>query len=158
MSPAPTGNHNRVTHGMRMELNELPADCSRIRRERYKMRRVLEDTILERDGTISPYQAATIQTCIRWATHAALAARWLRIEPNLSIDQKLALSRDIARASESRDRGLKLLDLDKQSGRDPWDSVLSAPVPASEPSADNGCSGHNATSGEVELREDVSQC
>ncbi len=158
MSPGPIGNRNRVTHGMRMELNELPNGCGRIRRERYRMRSLLEKTVLERDGQIEPYQAATIQTAIRWATHAALAARWLRIEPDLTIEQKLALSRDVARASESRDRCLKLLGLDKRSGADPWDTVLTASQPASEPSAGNGCSGHDATSDEVELRENASQC
>ncbi len=156
MSPGPAGNKNAVTHGLRMELNELPADCSRIRRERYKMRRVLEDTILERDGTISPYQASTIQTAIRWSTHSALAARWLRIEPDLTIEQKLALSRDVARASESRDRCLKLLGLDKRDGGNTiaafYDASPSEPhTCACEGNGKtNGCEHANATASHTE--------
>ena len=125
---APIGNKNNVKHGMRMALNELPEGCGRIRRERYKWRQSIERAILDQHGTISPYEAGVVQTAMRWATHAALAARWLRLAPDLTIDQKLNLSRAVALASESKDRCLKALGLDKTRNADPWDVLDASPT------------------------------
>lgn len=119
------GNRNSLKHGLRMALNELPKGCGRLRRERYIMRSLLESAVVERDGTIGTYQAAVIQTACRWATHSALAARWLRLAPDLTIEQKLALSKAVALGSENRDRCLKALGLHRVVESDPW-AVLDA--------------------------------
>ncbi|MDX1945220.1 MAG: hypothetical protein SFU86_07425 [Pirellulaceae bacterium] len=56
--------------------------------------------------------AAVINTAARWEQHALLATRWLRISfDQLSHDQRLNFSREIARASSERDKALRELRL-----------------------------------------------
>lgn len=112
--PAPQGNQNAVKHGLRMATNSLPKGCARIRRERNQMRTALEGAVLAVHGTISVYRAAVIQTASRWATHAALCARWLRLaDSNLPHGERLNYSREVARASSERDKCIQALGLDE---------------------------------------------
>lgn len=115
---APEGNQNATKHGLRsgrMALSDVPAGCSRIRAVRSKLRSALELLTLEVRGQVGVYEAALIQTACRWETHARLAARWLRIGKDLTLADKLALSKAIAYGSEKRDLCLKALGLDQQA-------------------------------------------
>jgi len=75
------------------------------------MRRELEAAVVELRGEISLSDAAVIQTATRYERHAALASKWLRENPDLPIETRLNISRDIAKASGERDKCIKLLGL-----------------------------------------------
>lgn len=138
---APAGNTNRATHYLRcqhrhgMVLGTLPEDCDHIKRSLSRIRNALEAAVMEAKGEISIPDAASIITVLRWERHAALALRWMTKEyVMLNVDQRLTLSRDIARASSERDKALASLRLDK-SQRDIWDTITLPPAPnAAEPS------------------------
>jgi hypothetical protein len=100
----------------------LPKGCGYIQRECDQLRTVIETVTADaHEGQISVLQAALIQTAIRWERHASLAQRWLRLEcAQLTPDQRLAYSRDIARASAERDKCLLQLGLDQRADKDVW--------------------------------------
>ena len=109
---APKGNRNAIRHGLK--ASKLPAGCAYIEVRINDIRRRLEDAVIECKGKVSITDAATIQTCIRWERHAALAQRWLNKQFNkLKPAQQLYFSREIARASSERDKALADLGLDE---------------------------------------------
>ena len=76
----------------------------------------LETAVMDRKGEISLFDAGLVQTAMRWERHALLAQRWLKKEAaNMTHSDRLAFSREVARASESRDRALKELGLARTS-------------------------------------------
>ncbi len=104
-------NRNSMRHGLR--AGKLPAKCQYIEIQMNGLRRQLEDAVVDAKGEVSLLDAASIQTAIKWERHGALALRWLRIEgDSLKLTDRLAFSREIARASTERDKALRLLDLD----------------------------------------------
>ncbi|MGE0760613.1 MAG: hypothetical protein AB7O38_26615 [Pirellulaceae bacterium] len=125
---APAGNGNAVRHGL--TAGTLPKGAAYIARSTGQFRTALEGAIVERKGEISLHDAAVIQTAIRWERHALLVQRWLRRElADLSPDQRLAFSRDVARASAERDKCLKILGLDRDARSDIFDALYSETLP-----------------------------
>jgi hypothetical protein len=123
---APIGNRNSLRHGLR--AGSLPKGASYIKREINLLRREIETAVMNRHGEIDLYRAALIQTAIRWERHGMLVQRWLRREAGeMDAAQRLAYSRDIARASESRDRCLKELGLNAGDHADILDALYSTP-------------------------------
>jgi len=121
---APTGNRNAMRHGLR--AGKLPAGCGNIENRINVFRRTLEDEKLAIAGEISIVDAAAINTACKWERHGMLALRWLRLEAEkLTASERLAFSREIARASAERDRALAGLELDRRP--DPWDFLDSLP-------------------------------
>lgn len=106
---APPKNRNGIRHGLRG--SQLPKGCSGIARAMSIFRGIVEKAVLATKGEITLMDAATINSAYRWERHAALCERWLR-EKDLSHADKLAFSREIARASSERDRCLRLLNLE----------------------------------------------
>jgi len=132
---APPKNRNAMRHGLR--AGSLPKGASYIKRECDALRRIIEDEVIrQKPGRISLYDAAIISAAIKWERHGMLIQRWLRQDAaDMSPDQKLAYSRDIARAGMERNKCLKLLGLDKD-GHDSLDDIYnvpSVPSPASDP-------------------------
>ncbi len=167
---APINNQNRTQHGLRAEtkvtmqrhgltLARLPAGCQFIHRKASELRTALEREVISQRGEITVPELAVIASVATWTIHGLLCSRWLqKAGETLNHSERLGYSREVARAATERERAIARLNLDRKS-HDPWRDVLSAPVPASEPSSGNGCSGKcNATSDEVELRENASQC
>jgi hypothetical protein len=96
-----------------------------------ELRLQLESAVVDRHGEITLACAALIQTCCRYERHAQLAGKWLRDHPSLEVETRLALSRDIAKASESRDRAIRALGLDARPDTDVWSGIHDAlPAPA----------------------------
>ncbi len=126
--PAPIKNRNAVRHGLR--AGQLPKGASYIKRETDVLRRIIEDAVAALDGgNVSLYHAGVVQSCIRWERHAMLCQRWLRLEAgDLTPDQRLAFSRDIARASTERDKCLRELGLNVKPNSDPWAALDVRPV------------------------------
>ncbi|MFH1923413.1 MAG: hypothetical protein ABIP48_26420 [Planctomycetota bacterium] len=96
-----------------------------------QFRRSLEDMVLEVKGRVSMLDAALIQSSLRWERHGALAQRWLRLEGDkLKPMEKLAYSREIAKASSERDKALAAMDLDRDEKDHVLDVLYSRTLPA----------------------------
>jgi hypothetical protein len=108
---APLGNRNRTRHGLRGIGWPDGADSDK--RNVNKLRRALADAVLAAGGNLDIPTCSLIEQIGDWERHRRLAARWLRTEKGLTIDQRLLLSREIARASRERHSCLKLLRLER---------------------------------------------
>jgi len=104
----------------------LPEGARYIRRQLGQFRRHLETTILERDGELSVFHAALIQSACRHEGRAQLLTRYLR-EAGLSLADRLAVLSGIGNATDSRDKCLQRLDLDRRADIDPW-KILDMPT------------------------------
>lgn len=126
-------NGNRITHGRHsLRLGALPKGCNHIRRSIASLRRQLEAAILADRGEIDLPSAAILQTACRFERHAQLASKWLRDHAEtLEPSDKLAISRDIAKASESRDKAIAALGLKPAAKGDPWAELYAAQAAAS---------------------------
>lgn len=122
---APPGNKNAVRHGL--TTGKLPVGCGWVATLTNHLRTALENAVIAAHGEITLYEAAVINTAIRWERHAMLAQRWLRITADLTIDQKLAFHREVARASTERDKCLKELGLHASESRGIIDALYSTP-------------------------------
>lgn len=130
---APAGNTNRALHGL--YGFGLPSGAQRLGRRINAFRRSLCEAVEVRAGEIDLHAAATIDSACQWLRHGLLAARWLRLtHDELSPDQKLAFSREVARAATERDKCIRLLRLDKAIGEcfDPAATYL-RPLPPYKP-------------------------
>lgn len=144
--PAPAKNQNRLTHGVNYFLatGALPPGASYVQKVIAVFRRAVEYEIAERNGELSLYHHAVIQTACRHEVVAQLWQRWLKAEAkNMSVGERLSVTQAIARASTDRDKCLKELRLDRRPGDDnAWDAlnlpgVLEAePVQATEPKSE----------------------
>jgi hypothetical protein len=91
--PAPEGNANSLRHGL--TAGGLPKGSGYITRVTSELRRAVEQATLEVRGSLGVFEAATIQTLIRWERHAMLAQRWLkRHYDELDPEQRLNFSRE----------------------------------------------------------------
>lgn len=108
---AKPGNRNAVRHGLKG--SKLPAGCQFIENRVNGLRRQVEDAVFELKGEINFLDAAAINSVLKWERHGTLAAHWLRKEcNNLSPSDRLRFSAEIAKASDNRDKALRLLGLD----------------------------------------------
>jgi hypothetical protein len=100
-----------MRHGLQSGL--LPDGCSFITKQLSTFRRATEAAVLSQRGCLGVYETACVQTACEWYSHCLKARRWLRIAfDELSHDQRIAFSREAARALSERDRVLKNLGLD----------------------------------------------
>lgn len=126
-------NRNALRHGLRS--GQLPSGAGYIVRITRELRASIEDAVASRnDGSVSLYHASLINSAIRWERHALLCQRWLRLEADkLNPDQRLAYSRESARASAERDKCLRLLGLDRSDLEAQIDQLYRQPWPAPAP-------------------------
>jgi hypothetical protein len=111
---APKENRNAMRHGLR--AGQLPKGAKFIEHRMNAMRRQLEDAVIAAKSEISLQDAANIQTCIKWERHGALAQLWLRKKSSeLKPNELLNFSREIADASDKRDKAIERLKLDTKS-------------------------------------------
>jgi len=118
-SGPPKNNRNHLRHGLR--AGQLPQGAKYIEHRINSLRRQLEDAVLSNRGEIDILNAANINSAIKWERHGLLAQLWLRKEVDqLSPTERLKFSETIAKASDSRDRAIRLLDLDRNVVNDAW--------------------------------------
>jgi predicted KAP-like P-loop ATPase len=110
----------------------------------------LERAVLDRRGEVDVFAAAVIQSAMRWERHALLAQKWLRITPDLDPDQKLAFSREIARASSERDKCLRLLGLDVRASANVLDTFYSGIGAGEGPEGDHEANGPTGATPEAD--------
>ena len=118
-SGPPKGNINAIRHGLK--AGRLPKDARYIEYRMNAFRRELEAAVLEAKREISLTDAAYIQTAMRWERHAALAQRWLtKQHKELTPEQLIQFSREVARASTERDKAIASLELGDRKNLLPW--------------------------------------
>ncbi len=124
------GNQSAAKHGLRMTVSALPSGCHFISQSCYQLRRHLESWCLERRGEIGLWESCCIQTAIRYEQVSQLCARWLR-EANgkLTHAERLGYAKQIAEASDRRDRVLQRLGLDKSDADGIFDALYATPQP-----------------------------
>lgn len=126
---APQGNTNSVRHGLRS--GNLPKGLTWAARRINVFRKVIEDALIAKKGEVNLTDAATINTLVRYERHAILANHWLAKEAeNLNPDQRLKYSEAIAKASEARDKHLRLLGLDTED--QPWSKMFDGTIKESQ--------------------------
>ena len=125
-SGAPKNNRNALRHGLKS--GSLPKDAKYIELRLNNFRRQLEDVVIAVKGEVSLPDAGTIQSCVRWERHACLAHRWLTKQYNeLKAIDRLKFSEAIAKASDSRDKAIRTLQLDRDSNDNIIDALYSKP-------------------------------
>jgi len=124
---APIGNTNACRSGM--HGSGLPKGCEYIQRSCNEFRRALERAVEDARGEVLLLDAANISTAFRHERHCQLVQRWLRIDGDkMSHSDRLAHSREVARASAERDKAIMALKLPEATDADPW-AVVDAQAP-----------------------------
>ena len=132
---APKGSANAIRHGLKS--GTLPPGCKYIEHRLNALRRQLEAAVMAARGQVSIADAANIQTAVQWCRHNALSQRWLKKQyAELKPLDRLAFSREIARAGAEVSRAIAALKLDNEQAA-PWLAALPAPSAIDEPT-DNG--------------------
>ena len=107
----PPGNRNAIRHGLC--CGKVPPGAEYVEHRCNDFRRGLEDLVLQAKGEITLGDAALVDSATKWTRHELLVNRWLRLkEKDLTSDQLLRFSREIAEASDRRDRAISKLKLD----------------------------------------------
>jgi hypothetical protein len=87
------------------------------------------------------YETALLQSAIEHYSHGLRVRRWLRVGWNdLNVDQRLAYSREIARAFSERDKVLKQLGVDAQADNGKA-TLYALPMTSEEPAPPAGVDG-----------------
>jgi hypothetical protein len=110
-SGAPRENRSHMRHGM--FGSRLPDGCQYIEIRVNILRKQVEEAVVELKGEVGLLDAAAINSILKWERHGLLAAHWLRegIE-TLSASDRLRFSEAMAKASDARDKNIRLLGLD----------------------------------------------
>lgn len=119
---APQGNKNAYRHGLRQSgdrgdrrLLVLPSSPSRDRwadRLVDALRRKWEEAVVAQKGQLSRADEEAIQTAAKWELHSIRAGLWLRRDSEkITHAERMTASREVAEASERRDRALARLAL-----------------------------------------------
>lgn len=116
------GSCNAIRHGL--TGNKLPPKCEYIEHRINKLRRTVEQALMEVKGEINIIDAANINSILKWERHGQLAARWLRLEADkLSPGDRLRFSEAIAKASDNRDKAIRQLGLDRDTADNVFDAL-----------------------------------
>jgi len=132
------GNRVRMEHGLRSILTtgNLPLRCSYVRRIVNAFRNELEHAVFARNGELSLWHAATVQSACRHEQRAQLCMRWIRLKAeSMSDADRLAYLREYGAATDARDRCLRQLGLDK-SDVSIIDALYGSPITPAATSSD----------------------
>lgn len=158
---APLGNMHAAKHGRRsrrqrfcLTLNTAgPRDRKIIERLR-GLRKHLEAAVDDVYGTVDLTRASLINSCLRHEMVASLSARWLREEGDrLPVSDRLALVRGIASASDSRDKAIRQLGLERTAS-DIWSTIYSTPLSPPQPADDSEAAETTTDAGDEATSDD----
>ena len=134
---AQNGNRNAIRTGVYSFLTtgKYPRGASYVGRLIGQLRHSLESIVLGREGEVSVFNAAVIQSACRHEGRAQLLQRWLReidgggnVKKPPSLQDRVSILREIGNASDSRDRCLRALGLhEKPTDDDAWPTITVAP-------------------------------
>lgn len=108
---APRANSNAAKHGLR--ASKLPKEARSLETPLYQFRKHVRELLVETSGEVTTYAEAVLQSAIRHETRAMLAARYLRVQDDLKLEQKLTLLDAICKATDARDKCLERLGLNR---------------------------------------------
>lgn len=121
------GNRNAVQHGLTTGHN--PRGCSSATRYGNQFKRSLEAEVQALRGEITFADACSIQSATEWYRHALRARHWLNKKGDeLSADQQLTFSREVARALTERDKIIRVLGVDRLPDPDDWTAAIFGPA------------------------------
>jgi hypothetical protein len=119
---APLGNTNALRHGLTCGSDPEPY----ITRLTTSFRQNIEAAVIAALGSITVAAASDIQAACEWENHRIKVRRWLKeAADKLTIEQKVNLSREAARAASERTKHLKALCIGSPAKRSMW-AVLDA--------------------------------
>jgi hypothetical protein len=125
---APVGNVNAQRHGL--SGGKLPKGMQFIENRVNALRRQAEAAVLALKGEISIVDAAAINSVLKWERHGLLASTWLRKEADkMTPSDRLRFSEAVAKASDQRDKNLRLLGLDRDTRQDMFAQLYALPSP-----------------------------
>jgi hypothetical protein len=114
---APAGNLNALRHGLTCGADPE----SYVTRLMTSFRQNIEAAVLAALGSITVAAASEIQAATEWERHRLKVRRWLKeAADTLTVDQKVNLSREAARAATERTKHLKALCIGSPAKRSLW--------------------------------------
>ena len=147
---APAGNRNALRHGLTTGSDPAPY----ITRLTSQFRHEVEQAVLAAVGSITVAAASEIQAAAEWENHRIKVRRWLReAAATLTIEQKLSLSREAARAATERTKHLKALCIGSPAKRSLWATLevqardAETREPGESPAAADASDGSQANGG-----------
>lgn len=119
----PPGNANAAKHGRYLTIGTMPG-ASYARKLAGAFRRALEAAVLDKHGEISLMAACSISSATRHEIRAVLLGRALRAK-DVSLADRITLLRDISAASDSRDKAVRQLGIDRAAAAsgNAWDRL-----------------------------------
>ena len=132
---APAGNRNGVRHGLHsfQRRGVLPPGHEDVAESLAQLQGDLEAAIADlHDGEVSVTRAAQIDAARRHEAGAQLLAKWLAENPQLPIERRVELIREISRLTDRRNSCIAALALDstpEQSSKDRFAFLTSAATP-----------------------------
>ena len=125
---APKGNRNAVRSGVHsfLALGRLPKGASYVGRQLNELRRALRAAVEQAHGSVTLSRACAIQSVCRHEGRAVLLGRWLREAGGSPLADRLAILHEQAMAVEARDKALRRLGIEHQSGPAPGNAYLDA--------------------------------
>jgi len=113
-SGPPRGNDNAARHYLR--AGKLPPHLQYAEHRSNSLRRHLEEAVAKVKGEVSMIDAAAINSAVKWERHGILVQHYIRHkEEELTVDQLVRFSAEIAKASDNRDKNLRTLGLDVET-------------------------------------------
>jgi hypothetical protein len=115
---AQIGNQNAVTHGGTCQalcLGRLPKRYRSVKKEVAGLGNALADAVVAARGQVDLTDQAVLQTILRAESHCKLCQKLLCETQNLDPDKAVSLSREIYKASSSRDKAITALGLGRRA-------------------------------------------
>lgn len=123
---APRENRNHLRHGLCS--GKLPSGMSYVTKVASQFRKALENATLAAHDQIDVAKAATIAAAMIWFIHGAKARRWAeKHDDDFTHDQRLAFSREEAKAADMIAKHIRDLNLDTAPGANPFGTLIVPP-------------------------------
>ncbi len=101
------------------------------------LRRQLESAVVECKGAVNIPDASLIDSAAKWERHGRIALHYLRRKGSeLTPADCLRFSEAIAKASDARDKAIRLLQLDRDTTHDAITALYAPQLPAPQPNGD----------------------
>ncbi len=131
----PMGSQNHFRHGLR--AGKLPREMGYIENAINSLRRQLETAVVECKGAVNIPDASLIDSAAKWERHGRIALHYLRRKGSeLTPADCLRFSEAIAKASDARDKAIRLLQLDRDTPA-PWLTLPALTHNEPEPTQDH---------------------
>lgn len=128
--PAPRGNKNRLTHGIRSFLStgHVPRGAEKCKQQVARMRREVEEEIEDRKGALSLFDAALVQEVARAEMAVQLMFRWLSEQGDeLPIETRVRLLSEIRHFTKSRNEAIEKTGIGKAAKERVIDALYAEP-------------------------------